>query len=401
VTLPSETRHALVIGAGLAGSAVCVALARRGWRVTLTDAVSGPAQAASSLPVGMLSPHVTRAPTPLSRLSALGVADTRRELARLVTPGHGWQACEVDNLDHDPGRWPAALVRPAALVQAWLKEAQSLTQLDTQWGQRVVSLRRTPTGWMALDDLQRPLAQAPVVVVACAHGSVALLQNGWPELTDDGLPLRPVQGQMSLGALQGAPLAARPQRRAGVFVPDYADAGLPPDWPARIWSMGSTYARGQAHTDIRDAAHEDNARSLAAMYPAAAERLRSELANGQLLGWAQVRCASLDRLPLVGAMPDVQALQQSMDVAGKRRGRLALEDAPRQPGLYLLTALGSRGLSLAHWCASLLAGQIDDGSAAETPIEPDLIRALDPARFAWKLARRQPVASPKADRSRA
>jgi tRNA 5-methylaminomethyl-2-thiouridine biosynthesis bifunctional protein len=184
-------------------------------------------------------------------------------------------------------------------------------------------------------------------------------------------------------------------------VPDYADAGLPPDWPARIWSMGSTYARGQAHTDIRDAAHEDNARSLAAMYPAAAERLRSELANGQLLGWAQVRCASLDRLPLVGAMPDVQALQQSMDVAGKRRGRLALEDAPRQPGLYLLTALGSRGLSLAHWCASLLAGQIDDGSAAETPIEPDLIRALDPARFAWKLARRQPVASPKADRSRA
>ena len=146
MTPPSDSRHALVIGAGLAGSAICVALARLGWRVSLADTASGPAQAASSLPVGMLSPHVTRAPTPLSRLSALGVADTRRELARLIAPGHGWQACEVDNLEHDPGRWPAALVRPAALVQAWLKEAQSLTQLETQWGQRDANGRSRQTG---------------------------------------------------------------------------------------------------------------------------------------------------------------------------------------------------------------------------------------------------------------
>ncbi|MCU0927326.1 MAG: FAD-dependent oxidoreductase, partial [Hydrogenophaga sp.] len=63
---PPRERHALVIGAGLAGAAVCFALARRGWRLTLMDAASGPAQGASALPVGMLSPHVTRAPTPLS-----------------------------------------------------------------------------------------------------------------------------------------------------------------------------------------------------------------------------------------------------------------------------------------------------------------------------------------------
>jgi tRNA 5-methylaminomethyl-2-thiouridine biosynthesis bifunctional protein len=203
---------------------------------------------------------------------------------------------------------------------------------------------------------------------------------------------------MSLAGLQGAPLAKRPQRQAGVFVPEYADAGQPPDWPARIWSMGSTYARGKTHTDIRDAAHEDNARSLAAIHPAAAERLRSDLAKGQLMGWAQVRCASLDRLPLVGAVPDLMAMQRSMEAAGQRRGRLALQDTPRLPGLYLLTALGSRGLSLAHWCATELARQIDDPRAASP--EPDLIRALDPARFAWKLARRQPAAQVKEDRAR-
>ncbi|MBE0586606.1 MAG: FAD-dependent oxidoreductase, partial [Hydrogenophaga sp.] len=77
---------ALVIGAGLAGAASCVALARRGWRLTLLDAANGPSLGASALPVGMLSPHVTRAPTPLSRLCALGVSDMRAQLERLVPP---------------------------------------------------------------------------------------------------------------------------------------------------------------------------------------------------------------------------------------------------------------------------------------------------------------------------
>jgi tRNA 5-methylaminomethyl-2-thiouridine biosynthesis bifunctional protein len=401
VTPLADTRHALVIGAGLAGAATCAALARRGWRITLVDAASGPAQAASSLPVGMLSPHVTRAPTPLSRLSALGVADTRRELERLVAPGQGWQACEVDNLDHDPGRWPAALVRPAALVQAWLNEAQSLSDLETRWSQRVTSLRCGSDGWQALDDKQRVLAQAPVVVLACAHASAALLRNSWPEMTEAQLPLRPVKGQMTLAGLETAPLAARPMRQAGVFVPAYQDTGLPPEWPERIWAMGSTYARGEDNTAISDQAHQDNASSLAAMHPAAADRLRADAAAGRLLGWAQVRCASLDRLPLVGAVPDGLALQSWMHSAGARRSKLPLADAPRHPGLYLLTALGSRGLSLAHCCANLLAQQIDEPTSTATTVEADLIRALDPARFAWKLARRQPASQPTADRYRA
>jgi tRNA 5-methylaminomethyl-2-thiouridine biosynthesis bifunctional protein len=352
----------------------------------------------------MLSPHVTRAPTPLSRLSALGVADTQRELERLITPGHGWQPCEVDNLDHDLGRWTAALVRPAALVHAWLVEARSLTALETRWGQRVTSLRQAADGWQALDDQQRVVAQSPTVVLACAHGSAALLRTTWLDMTEDRWPLRPVKGQMSLGALETEPLAARPQRQAGVFVPAYEDTGLPPAWPARIWAMGSTYARGEDNTTISDQAHQDNARSLAAMHPAAADHLRSDAASGRLLGWAQVRCASLDRLPLVGAVPDMGALQRWMDAAGSRRSKLSLANAPRHPGLYVLTALGSRGLSLAHWCARLLAQQIDmstsSAATADAMAEPDLIRALDPARFAWKTARRQPLAPPTADRSK-
>lgn len=378
-----------MIGAGLAGAATCAALARRGWHLTLLDAASGPAQGASALPVGMLSPHVTRAPTPLSRLCALGVEDARAELQRRVPEGHGWQACTVDNLGHDPGRWPAALVRPAALVKAWLDEARDLGALHCLWNQRVAGLTRAPDGaWLAVDALGRLIAQAPAVVVASAHGSLGLLE-GRHGLTDAALPLRPVKGQMSLAALQGPPLAERPMRNNGVFVPAYEDAGLPPDWPARIWAMGSTYDRGADNSEIESAAHERNARSLQEMHATAAAVLRGAAADGSLLGWAQVRCASLDRQPLVGAVPDTAVLAAHMAAAGARRGRVPLADTPRLHGLYTLTALGSRGLTLAHWCATLLAAQMNGEAAPLAPQDQDLARALDPARFAWKIARRQ------------
>lgn len=385
-----------MIGAGLAGAAICSALARRGWHITLVDAAEGPALGASSLPVGMLSPHVTRSPTPLSRLSVLGVANTLAELRRVVAEGTGWQACEVDNLGHDPGRWPAALVRPAALVQAWLDEARSLGALNCHWNASVAHLRPDPSSnpsssvmWQARDAQDQLVAQAPVVIVAAALGSLDLLASAPTGLTQDDLPLRPVKGQMSLAALEGPALADRPQRNDGVFVPRYEDTGLAPRWPTTIWTMGSTYERGRGDSLVTAEAHERNACSLQVMHPAAAQRLRTALGDNRLDGWAQVRCASLDRLPLVGAAPDTQALAQLVRAHRPQRSRLQLVDVPRWPGLHLLSAMGSRGLTLAHWCAEQLAVQL---SGETRSADADLLQSLDPARFALKATRRQGTA---------
>ncbi|MDM7942998.1 MAG: FAD-dependent oxidoreductase [Hydrogenophaga sp.] len=394
--MPDARRHALVIGAGLAGAAVTSALARRGWRVTLLDAAGGPAQGASGLPVGMLSPHITRAPTPLSRLSQLGVTHTLAELQRLVPQGSGWQVCEVDNLGHDPGRWPAALVRPAALVEAWLQEAQGLGALTPRWNTTVHHLRRTASDdspgelhWQALDAGGQCVAEAPVVVVAAALGSLALLTGHDGPLSPEALPLNPVKGQLSLGAREGPALADRPQRNEGVFVPHYQDEGLPPNWPRAIWAMGSTFERGVNNTLVTGDAHERNARSLQSIAPAAAARLRNTLEQARLLGWAQVRCASLDRLPLVGAAPRLEALHAGAPAGGARRQRVAMADVPRWPGLHLLCAMGSRGITLAAWCADQLALQID---GEVTLAEPVLLAHLDPARFVVKAVRRQAAA---------
>jgi len=57
---------------------------------------------------------------------------------------------------------------------------------------------------------------------------------------------------------------------------------------------------------------------------------------------------------------------------------------PRQAGLYVFTALGSRGIAWAPLGARLLAGWI---AGAPLPLESSLVDALDPARFVARAAR--------------
>jgi len=389
---PAPTRTALVIGAGLAGAAACASLTRRGWQVVLLDEAEGPAQGASGLPVGMLSEHRTARDTVLSRLSRSGMALHWRELQRRVPQGQGWHASLVTNLRHGsddepdahdtppdngptaPTCAPAAIVRPAALVNAWLDQAQATGLLQCRWRSHVATLARAPGGtdWQALDAQGQPLAQAAHVVVAAAHGGAALLRSQGQSLPT-GDTLRPVKGQLSFARLVGPPLAPNPLRDHGVYVPCFEDAANP--LGQRLWAMGSTYERGQNNHTVTPQGHERNAASLKNTLPCAHALFERQWADGELQGWAQVRCASLDRLPLIGAVPALGPLRASMQLA----------QVPREPGLWALCALGSRGLTLSLLGAELLVAQM---AQEPWPTEKELALALDPARFALKHARK-------------
>jgi tRNA 5-methylaminomethyl-2-thiouridine biosynthesis bifunctional protein len=191
--------------------------------------------------------------------------------------------------------------------------------------------------------------------------------------------LRPVKGQLSFGRLTTEPLAAHPVRDQGVYVPCFEDSTHP--CGGRLWAMGSTYERGHTDTTVTAAGHDRNAASLAATLPDAHTLFQAQRASGELLGWAQVRCASPDRLPMAGALPDASALRASMK----------LGDVPRLSGAWTLCALGSRGLTLSKLGAELLAAQMEN---EPWPIEKSLGLALDPARFALKNTRKNAVKSP-------
>lgn len=80
-----KPRTALVIGGGLAGSAVAAALARRGWRVTLI--ADDGAERASAIPAAVMAATIGGATDPLTRLRRRGLSVSEGWIARLRQAG--------------------------------------------------------------------------------------------------------------------------------------------------------------------------------------------------------------------------------------------------------------------------------------------------------------------------
>jgi tRNA 5-methylaminomethyl-2-thiouridine biosynthesis bifunctional protein len=92
------------------------------------------------------------------------------------------------------------------------------------------------------------------------------------------------------------------------------------------------------------------------------------------VGW---RLHTDDRLPIAGAVPALRT------APGTRLDQARL--LPREKGLFVLTALGARGLTLAPLLARLVAAQ---ATGTPWPLEQDLADAVDPGRWIVRAARR-------------
>jgi tRNA 5-methylaminomethyl-2-thiouridine biosynthesis bifunctional protein len=93
------------------------------------------------------------------------------------------------------------------------------------------------------------------------------------------------------------------------------------------------------------------------------------------------RSVTPDRMPLVGAMPDVDAaIACKADLTGAH-----LADLPRRTGLYCAAGFASRGLVWAALAGEIIASMLE---SEPLPLESDLADAIDPGRFVLKQARR-------------
>jgi len=354
-TAPTQ---ALVVGAGLAGAAVAASLAQRGWQVQVIDAAAAPAQGASSLPVGLMVPHVSADDAPLSRASRAGLRATLHACRTMLREGQDWQPTEAVR----EGRCieDAAWIKPAALVRAWLAQPG----IRFVGGLRVAGVRRSNPDpvlgahWQVLDDQARVLAQAPLLVICTAFDGVGMLAR-LPGAAAP-LPCDEVAGQVAFGPWTSALASAAPGHPVsghGHFIPDVAgDSG-------RFWLSGSTYERASLHALDARAGLEANGLRISGLLepgaPRAAALIRDQFVEGQVGSWAGQRCTSRDRFPLAGAC--------SAD----------------WPGLFLSTAMGSRGLSFAALCAELVAAQLH---GEPIPLEMGLARAFSAQRFMKKAA---------------
>jgi tRNA 5-methylaminomethyl-2-thiouridine biosynthesis bifunctional protein len=173
----------------------------------------------------------------------------------------------------------------------------------------------------------------PLVVVAAALGSQPLL--------GERVRLHAVRGQIAWGSQDAATgLPAHPVNGNGHFIPSVPFEG------ALAWFCGSTYGRGEDDASVRDDDTKANVERLRELLPDVAAQIESR----PMRAWAGVRCTSKDRRPLAGEI---------------------------EPGLWVATAMGSRGLSFAALCGELIAARLHD---EPLPLDARLAQALDPSR---------------------
>ncbi len=142
--------------------------------------------------------------------------------------------------------------------------------------------------------------------------------------------------------------------------------------------FGASSQAGDMDPAVRSA---DHAANLARLERLTGQRVHST--PDRLEGRTGWRWNARDRLPMIGPVPDLAA------AAAAPRRLDQPRFVPRLAGLYLLTALGSRGIASATLGAQLLASWM---SGAPCPVEASLLDAVDPARFVSRRARRAAAA---------
>jgi tRNA 5-methylaminomethyl-2-thiouridine biosynthesis bifunctional protein len=390
----STERRAIVIGAGIAGAAVCERLCARGWAVTLLE--RQPERARDDVQAGVFHPVLTPDDSLFARMTRAGflhalvrwralealrcepvwdecgvlqlarhadeASAQRAALAALAPPTEYAQYVTSEEASSHAavpvageGLWfPASgWMKPASLINAQLAAAGS--RLEARFGCDVARIRFERGAWNAFDSADRQLARAPVAVLANAAEAMRLAPSA-------AIRIRRVRGQLTF-LPEGKIVAPKVAVLRGGFV-------LPAIHGMSI--AGATYDFDDEDPALRASSHEGNLERLRRILPGAA----TDIDPAALEGLVGFRAVSPDRLPLIGALADEGA---------ETRKNPQLATLPRQAGLYGAFAYGSRGLLWAGLGGELLASLIE---GEPLPLEASLADAVDPARFLLRALRR-------------
>ena len=393
-SLAVASPDAVVIGAGLAGAAAARALAERGLRVTVLEKAEDVATGASGNPAGLF--HGTVNPDDgayarLYRTAALLAQRCYRDAIAAGVPGRADGLLRL--APQRPGeREPQALLQapglPTGYVQwlgaadasrragltlsepcwyypgggwiapgAWVRHALSHPGITVCTASGVQAVVRQGGQWTCMDMKGQKLAGSALLVLAQADGADTLLRP----LGHPGWPLHRSRGQVSFW---------RAPEASGLQLPVAGDGYAIATAEGLL--CGATRQVDDLDPGLRDEDHRYNLERFQRLTglpgPAAGVALQGRV------GW---RLAADDRLPVAGAVPLLGAPPQATQTTQTRL-------LARESGLFVLTALGARGLTLAPLMGELVAAQ---ATGTPWPLEQDLADAVDPGRWLVRQAR--------------
>jgi tRNA 5-methylaminomethyl-2-thiouridine biosynthesis bifunctional protein len=373
----------VVIGAGISVAAITNELLQRGQSVCIVDAANSPASACSSHAYAIAHPHIGRGSPRLLRLTRIAFllaearwgkewnqhgifqpskkdkAFNREEIKQYL------QSIDIDDKLAQPldAREAQALL---GIEQSgvWLPRGASLNlsratndllqgqeKLTCLWNTHISRLEASDGKWFLLNDVGQPMISSDKVIIASAMETQPLMAS-----INIRLPLKPVRGQLSIFSIsKNDPWIARLPRVAlsgdGYCLPaeELVDGSY-------RWIVGSSFDEGENDLQARDSSDRFNREQAQGLLDYTQGDSTSLKAVDCFVG---IRCVAGDRLPIIGALS-------------------------QRPGIFLATALGSRGVLWSALAAKLITAQVladDFALLTRLGFAADLVAALAPARF--------------------
>lgn len=379
---------ALIIGAGVSGCGVAIALAKRGFRCKLFDKHDHIANATSAVPVAINQPYISRNDH-LSRRYFLRAFDRSLEefsqlprsnihqqigVLKLINDVTDWQptehwkvlsqkeAEEMAHTELNSGALHLAGGGSVNLQAFCATRLSGLSNVEFHGGTSITSLRKTDLGWQLLTDTGQVADESRLVIMANSNN-----------LTDfslcDHLPLQCVGGQISF-------FPTRSETRAPSLIVSGKGYVIPSE--TGYWA-GATHQREIARKQTTEQDDQANRKTALSLCP------QLDIPQHPLHSWAGTRCATPDRLPIVGALPDREFYQSAYADLHHGRARQLYPKAAYEPGLFAMVGFGSRAATQMIYAAEHLVDIITQESpSAET------YKLLHPARFLMRDLRRRP-----------
>ena len=373
----------VVIGAGICGATITNELLERGKAVCIVDAALSPAGACSSHAYAIAHPHIGKGSPRLLRLTRIAflLAESRwgkvwnqhgifqptkkdkvfdrTEMTHYLSslgleesialPLDADEASEICGITQS-GVW---LPRGASLnlSDATYQALKNHDRLSCIWNAQITRLENRNDQWLLFNAKNEVIVSADKLVIAAAMESKALLSS-----IGIRVPLKPVRGQLSIFSIKKNDPWVEKLPSVGISGDGYC---LPAEQMADgsyRWIVGSTFDEGEDDLSSRAVSDEFNREQAKGLVDYAQGKPEGLQSSGNFVG---VRCVAGDRLPMMGPLT-------------------------QRPGIYLATALGSRGVLWSALAAKLISAQVleeDLGLLTRFGFAADLVAALAPARF--------------------
>ena len=392
-----STREIAVLGAGIAGCTSAVALAKRGFNVTLVDRHPIAGCEAPGNNQGIVYPKLSARDDVLPRINLAAMQFSSRYYQPFWAQGLGRQCGVIVVPENDKIKQDFEIIGQRFKDQPNLVQLHGNEQLCRLSGinmQAQIGLYFPQLGWLSPADIcqqlvaqhQIPLLQADIQRIAhnddrwhlfgadgqsCITSETLVIANAFDckqFQQTEFLPVTQLRGQIS----------HIPSNRASSALKTVicGEGYITPQHNGQH-SIGATYNKGVFTTALRPEDHQANLDKIGATDCGIATVIGSQNVT-TMTGRANYRCTTKDYLPIVGAVADLAQLIE--DYSGLRRdAKSSIATAGSYlPNLYINCGMGSRGLSYAPLSAEILAAEL----AGDEPIlDKDLRLALHPTRF--------------------